>query len=130
MPCRSDYLEATQLEKDSRRFCDLLCYVMERLGKIPPDWAVKAKDEYYGNAAKVNDAAVKLCALIRQMSPEQLNAIVYDGRSARARKLADFWDAHEEADKRREAEESARLQAAKLSDEAEYERLRAKLGKP
>lgn len=130
MPCRSDYLEATKEERDSRKFCRLLCYVLESIGQEPPAWAVKAKDEYYGDKQKVNDAVVMLCAEIRKLSSEQLASIVYDGRNQKARELADFWDAHEAADKRREQEERARAESQTRTDEAEFERLRKKLGKP
>ncbi len=130
MPCRSDYLEASRQEKDSRKFCGLLCYVLEAIDVEPPDWALKAKDEYYGDAAKVNDAVVLLCMTIRKLTPEQMDRIVYDGRNPQARALADFWDAHTVADKRREREERERSEREHSDDEKEYERLKAKLGKP
>ncbi len=129
MPCNSGYLAATKEESDSRKFCGLLSYVLKSLGRDVPQWAEKAKDEYYGDTRKVNDAVVLLCATIRQMTPDELGRIVYDGRNKTARALADFWDRHEETDERRAKKEEAEATKAKLSDEAEFERLKAKLGK-
>lgn len=129
MPCRSDYLAPSEREEASRVFCQHVVYLFESLKRRPPDWASKGADEYYGAPERVNDATVLLCETIRGLTPKQLESIVYDGRSPKARALADFWDKHEAADKRREAEEKANADRERKSDEAEFERLRVKLGK-
>lgn len=129
MPCVSDYLNPSQREVASRKFCQHVCYLLGALGKRVPEWASKGADEYYGAPERVNEATVLLCETIRGLTAKQMNAIVYDGRSPQARALADFWDQHEAADKRREAEEAARAKRESEDDEAEFERLRKKLGK-
>ncbi len=98
MPCNSDYMYPSEREEQSKKLTGLLCYVLEALDETPPSWAVVAKSEYYGDV-KTLDASVKLlCALIQGFSPEMANRIMYDGRIANARQLADFWDRHQEAD--------------------------------
>jgi hypothetical protein len=64
-----------------------------------PEEAVEKADaaNYYGGA----DYTVELCAMLTAMSPEDANRLVYDGRNAMARKLADWWEEHQKADKLR-----------------------------
>jgi len=101
MPCKSDYLKATERETASRQFCQHLCYIFESLEKTIPEWIRKGADEYYGSSDRVNEATVLLCATIRAMTPDEKERIVYNGRSAKARAVADFWDRHEAADRAR-----------------------------
>lgn len=106
MPCRSDYMEPNEREKESQRVAMLLIYTVEKLGSGKVSGKlVKTATDPYGNVVRLDRDTAELCSLIRSMNPEQLNRIVYDGRDANARKLADWWEHHEEADKLREANE-------------------------
>jgi hypothetical protein len=44
------------------------------------------------------------------MTPEQENRIVYNGRDPMSRRLADWWERHEEIDRQRLVAEAARVE--------------------
>jgi hypothetical protein len=52
------------------------------------------------------------------MTEDQLNTIVYNGRDATSRDLADWWDEHEEADRKREAKEQEQARQRALAESA------------
>lgn len=114
MPCRCDYMEPTEREVEHKLVHNLIFYVVESLHLDRTDFG----DD-------VDQDTKTLCSLIKAMNKKQLDTIVYDGRNPQARKLADWWDKHQEADKLREAAEKhqARLRflretaLAKLSRE-------------
>jgi len=103
MPCDSSYLEATSREKELRRAAQLLVYVREQQRHPIEPFAKAAANDYYGN----NDERplVLLCEALTCMEPEQRDSIVYNARSPMARNLADWWEEHQEADRKRVAEE-------------------------
>ncbi len=103
MPCNSDYMEPRPGETLSRETAKLIVYVNDKRGIPTSDWIAAAADEYYGAENRVHDLVAILCAFIRNMSPVELSDIVYNGRDATARKLADWWDDHQKADAIREA---------------------------
>jgi len=129
MPCNGDYLAPTERETASQQFCWHLCYLLGALKREIPDWARKGADEYYGDPARVNDATVLLCETIRGLTEDEKERLLYDGRNPQARSLADFWERHEAADKRRQQEAQVRDERERLNDEAEFERLRRKLNR-
>lgn len=95
MPCNSDYLEANEKEKTLKETAELLVYVLERMGKTPDQDLVSAANDYYCNKDYVPD----LCKEIKSLSEENFEAIVYDARCPKSRRLADWWERHERADK-------------------------------
>lgn len=117
MPCRCDYMEPTEREIEATLVHELLNYVNAELRRAGGTGSVIT-----GNVDSDTEA---LCDLLRMMSQPNEDHIVYNGRSAKARKLADWWDKHQEHDKLREAAEKhqARLRflretaLAKLSRE-------------
>lgn len=132
MGCRCDYMESTNDEKFRKKTHELLAYVLRSKGLPVPDKVKKAANDYYGNGGySSNEVTNKLCALIRSLTTDEMAEIVYDGRDTEARKLADWWDDHEKADKIRAIEEAndqrlkalAKVAAAKLTKE-ELEALR------
>lgn len=129
MPCNSDYMAPRRDETLSQRICANVVYLLKALGQDVPDWACKGARDIYGSVQHTEEAVVLLCTMLRSLPKGDMNRIVYDGRNPQARALANFWDEHEEADKRREREEKACATKEKLSDEAEFERLKKKLGR-
>ena len=109
MPCRSDYLEANERETESKRVEGHLFYLFTSLGRKSEitDEIKIAKDEYYGNVNKVDEWTALLCGTIRKMTDAQKDKFIYDGKNAKARSLADWWERHQAWDKKREAQERA-----------------------
>ena len=107
MPCQSDYLAASGQELESRRVCNFLVYIHERLQRSVPTWISDAADDYYGNVSRLDEATKMLCEQLRSLTQDELEDIVYDTHNGDARRLADWWERHQEWDKRRVAEEKA-----------------------
>lgn len=118
MPCQSDYMEPTRAEQNSKKTAELLLYVMSAISK----WGhpkihttfvqatVAASDEY-GRPGRLEQFTQDLCILISAMDENMRDEVVYNGKSKESRRLADWWDEHKEADRKRilaEAEESNR----------------------
>lgn len=115
MPCRSDYLEPNNAETDSKLVCELIVFVLTKLGRTKeiPAWAPVGAKNIYGDTAKLNEGVVLLCSLCSKMTKKQQDSIIYDGRDATSRKLAAWWDEHQEADRiRLNKEADAKKQAA------------------
>ena len=107
MPCNSEYMRATDREVESQLVAGHLHWLYTRLGKlniITPE-LVKAKDDYYGNIGMLDAWTADLCGLIRSLTDEQKDKLLYDGRNAKSRSIADWWDRHQAWDRRREEDE-------------------------
>lgn len=117
MPCRSDYMERSSGEHYAKRTAENLVYAKRAMGEKvhPRSKLAEQANDYYGHGP---DRAPELCALIKTMTAEQLERIVYDGRNPKARQLADWWDKHQKADRRREREEAAKRKQERLRAEA------------
>ena len=103
MPCDSSYMEPTSREKQLQETAQLLVYVRKALLMDVPFSLAEAANNCYGRV----DFVPQLCKAIRTMSPSQQEQIIYNARSRMARRLADWWEAHQEADRKREALEAA-----------------------
>ena len=114
MPCRSDYMEATDREVRLRETAQLLIYVKQHLKEKVSDRLLKASNDYYCSV----DFVPELCKTIRKLTPEQMNDIVYNSRDKTSRRLADWWEEHEEADRKREAKEAEEKQRKALRKQA------------
>lgn len=104
MGCRSDYMEPNERESESVLVCQLTKYLFTALGVVVPPH-VMSSDYYYGSLATLDTDTAVLCSTIQELNKEQLDRIVYDGHNADARKLAAWWDQHQEADRKREEKE-------------------------
>lgn len=103
MPCRSDYMEPNNRERELKRAAGLLAYTYTQIGKPVPDWvAYEARNEYASRGESITD----LCATLRTLTPDQTAAIVYNAHNATARDLANWWEEHQEEDRKREAAEA------------------------
>lgn len=80
----------------------------------------------YGKGGE--EAMVTLCSVIRGMTEEQIDTIIYNGRDPVARKVADWWDVHKKEDEKRMEIESRNARKpeliksalAKLSDDEKW----------
>ena len=127
MPCDCSHMEPNQHEREIIRVSKCYSTLAKRMGREVPSWikdgangeiSFKAKEGYwaYGHPSRIHEATAMLCALCAE-APEGL---IYDGRDAAMRKVADWWDDHQEADKvkaRKAKEDAARevLAASALS---------------
>lgn len=101
MPCNTDYMEPTAAETHRREAANHLIYAFGRLndGPLPSGLASAAADLYGGGT----DKWVKhLCTLLREMTEEQRERVVYDAKDKRSRALADWWEEHCRVDEERE----------------------------
>jgi hypothetical protein len=105
MPCDSRYLEPNGKETKLKQTAQLLVYVLSSQGKTVSKQLVAASSDIYCR----QDYVAALCAEIRKLSPNQLQYIMYDGHNPKARKLADWWDEHVEADRQRKRYEKEQL---------------------
>lgn len=117
MGCRSDYMEQTSSEQFVQKTAINLVYVLKSLKKSVPKWVQKTANDYYAQDPE-DQLTPTLCGLIKKMTKAQLNKIVYDGRSPEARQLAQWWDEHQAADKRRSANKTEKAQKNKIKKQA------------
>lgn len=123
MPCQS-YSEPNEREIESKKVCQLLKYLFSAINiSIDTDIVKrieKGANEYYGDRMNLDANTKLLCDLLKKLPDETASKVMYDGRNPEARKLADWWDNHQIADAKREAEEKRsneifRLRAQALS---------------
>ena len=105
MPCESDYLKASGAEQESQRVCKLLRYLYGLIDKKVPEWVDEAADDYYGNQNRLDEATKMLCECLRSLKKKEIEKYVYDAHSENSRKLASWWERHQEWDARRVGEE-------------------------
>lgn len=121
MPCNCDYMNPTEAEIDSRETAQNLEFVLTSLGHTPAALYRRAAENYYGDASLLNDMTVLLCKTLRDLEAtdaEKFEQLVYNGRNKQSRQLAIWWERHEEADRNREAVESADADRKRLVKQA------------
>lgn len=121
MPCRTE--EPTATEEYNQRTAQLAVYVLEQLSMFIPNDVSMAADAVFCSI----DFTPSLCDLLKNMSRKQMTEIVYNAHSKQSRALADWWEQHQEADRRnaqRDADEKKRkeLQAQALKKLTDQER--------
>jgi hypothetical protein len=124
MGCNSDHMNPTEKEKNNKEACGHIVYLCEKNGKNPIHWALKGASELYGSHKPLNEVVYALCQMCKETSED----IIYNGKDPKARKLADWWDAHQEADRKRIAKEEEAVRKeelkiktlAKLTDEERW----------
>ena len=118
MGCRSDYMEANEREKESVRVAKLICFLFPKIDKEVPADVKTAAAEYYGTVGLLDAHTALLCETLNNLPKSKMDAIVYNGRDPKARKLADWWDAHQKADRERKAKEKADAKTAATKKKA------------
>ncbi len=115
MPCRSDYLEPNAREIESQRVAKLLSYAFHALSMRVPVRVEAASADIYGNRDLCDAFTIQLCGLCKAMTEAEQTRIIYNAKSKDARALADWWEEHQAADAKREAEERAEAKRAKIA---------------
>ena len=106
MPCRSDYLCVSGAEAESKRVCEFLVYLYDKIKEPIEPWIRSAAEEYYGDIKRLDKATAMLCLCCRSFSPEEVESYIYDAHSKIARELAGWWERHQDWDSRRVKEEA------------------------
>jgi len=107
-------MHASEHESESKKVAEFLVYLGSELGIKMPSRVTKAASSYYGDKSMVHSMTADLCKMISELSELHLDEYVY-GRTRIARRLADWWDDHQEADK---------VKAQAVSHEAAQDQLR------
>lgn len=132
MGCRSDYLAPGLRETESREVAAHLIYVCteSKQRNMIPQGCVEAVDNIYGNLQMVDTWTAELCGILTNMSPTDIDRIVYNAREPKSRRLADWWERHQEWDKKRlEEEAKAAAKAASKQNRASKTVLQKKFAK-
>ena len=97
MPCYDPLSNPNSRCSQSLRVCRILLYVRDKTGlKLPKE--VLQGAEGYGHSDTLDLQTDLLCRVMKGLTDEQLDTIVYNGRCPDARKLADWWDEHKQFD--------------------------------
>ena len=118
MPCQSDYLAASGQELESKRVAELVIFLYGQVDKEVPSWIIAAAKDYYGNTRRLDEMTAILCAECRLLPTSKKDKIIYNGKDKQSRKLADWWDRHQEWDARRVKEEKESRRKIMLKDRA------------
>lgn len=102
MPCNTDHMEPTVAERQTREGAAILVYVLESLGKDVIPEIRSAASDIYGRGAHPSNIVGMLCTLIKNMTEEEKDRILFNGRNAMARRAADWWDEHQREDAKRD----------------------------
>lgn len=97
MPCRSDYMEPNQRERLLQETAQLYGYLLVETNQRVPGPVADAANNLYC----ATDFVSHLCAAIRSMDSDTLKRVVYNPYCKTSRRLADWWERHEEADRQR-----------------------------
>lgn len=112
MPCNSDHLNPNLREKQLQETAICFLYLLTELDKRGLFGPVLEKLPLVEKAAKdiycKADFVADLCKVLRNISqnrPNLFKEIVFNGANRQSRRLADWWEEHQRADKAREDNE-------------------------
>lgn len=115
MACNSDYMEQSELERRLQETAQLYVFAASKLKVDIPEWVTKQASCYYASNKQI---VPMLCDLIGSMNETQLDTIVYNARDKMARRLADWWEEHQEADRKRIAAEKKEQREREMKQKA------------
>lgn len=100
MPCYEPTASRTDVQ--AQRTAKAIVILCSKLGLEPPKQieALKMTDSRYFNGSHCNDLTSYLCGAMKLLTVDQLEQIVYNGHDKDSRFLADWWDEHQENDKK------------------------------
>lgn len=104
MACLSDPIYTRTPDKAQRemnKVSTLLIYVRTALGLHVEKLLISLASEEFPSTFNLDIVTARLCNLLRNLTEEQANAIIWDGRKAEARELAEWWEKHQEFDRQR-----------------------------
>lgn len=92
MPCNSEYMEPSYTEVCSKEVCGHLVHVLEKLKKPIPVKVRSASKNYYGDTDLLVPATKRLKSEIKAMTHKQIESIIFDAHSEKARALATWYE--------------------------------------
>lgn len=123
MACNSEHLRQTNKEIELQKAAQLYLFVRDCLGiPVPPELEQAANTLYC-----TDDYTESLCSTLQGFNEEQMQRIVYDGRNKQSRELADWWEAHLQADQKRLQSEEALTLAERLKLKEQKSRVQTML---
>lgn len=123
MPCQSyEYPTPSEYDKNISETVKNLIFAKNQLGIITSDSLVKAYAKSYFDKTEGDKWTKELCKLLTGLTKKKREELVYNPKSAKSRRLADWWEEHQRQDKERKKEE---LQKAK--EDAEIKAALSKL---
>jgi len=117
MPCNCDHLKQDGLEQYIETTAGLVKFVKKSLGLIITKEESEL-DTYYPNRDKGDFITERLCTLIKEMTPDQREVILWNAKNKTSRMLANWWDDHQAADRKRIYEEQAKQREETLKKSA------------
>lgn len=125
MGCRSDYMEPTGYEQQIKDTVNHLVYLYSVIEKPRTAALIKASKDIYFDTSEGDRWVAELCSELRKLDAETFDKVVYNAKVPESRRLADWWEEHEAADKARIAaelakkakEESKKTALSKLTEE-------------
>jgi cell division protein FtsB len=123
MPCRCDYMDPTQRELETRLVCQLLIYIQStHIFDIDLSKNVLEGAHHSYGRSDVNDVdelTAQLCDLCQRMENNLIGRkVLYDGYNRDSRRLADWWQNHQEMDRQREEKTKKEQNNKKLRKQA------------
>ena len=113
MPCDSSHLEPTAKERESREVSQLIKYVWSQVKDFETSEHLKMVNEsaegFYGNPKHCDRLTRLLCEMVKSLSPEVRNGLIFTQRKANrpiARKFEAWWEKHQEADQAKEEQKA------------------------
>lgn len=113
-PCDGSHCEPRLRERESKRVAELIVYVDSFFKGITPAWIVKAANDTYGNEGRFDELTEMLCTKCKNLRPGPASSIIYNPRSKQSRELADWWEDHQEEDRKKAADALADARRAKI----------------
>ena len=118
-------MEPDKSEKNSQETAYLIRFILNYRKENVPQWIKFASENSYGDVGRLNDLVVWLCDLCTHMEKWEQDEIIYNGRNADSRRLANWWDEHQKADEvrlKKETVEAERKQTLRASGLAKLTR--------
>lgn len=117
MPQQADKLTKNQAE--TMKVCQLLLYVQGKIeGMMLPMWIRWNATTDNPDTSRLYHAINTLGRICKDMTQHEQARIIYNGRDAEAKRLADWWDTLQGLDRKQRIEEKRKSQIAKTRKRA------------
>ena len=113
MPCTSYEYVITEYDRKMSETVSNLIYVQNKLKIKNSKELIKASSSTEFSKPEGDKWTEQLCTILTKMPKTQREQLVYDAKSAKSRRLADWWEEHQEHDKQRKAAEKKEKQEKK-----------------